>query len=226
MSPRKPQGILMSAPMVLALLREARCPGTGKTQTRRIAKIAPRGEVYSSGNGESVIDMLTGEEIWPRYRTGDQLWVKETHAYVGTCDPGLLIWRADYPACVPGQYENVPTDPREIKWSASLLMPRRAARLTMRCSEVRLERLQDISEGDAIQEGIIERTMVIDIKCYGGPPIEETARRYFVPGDDYPYEDAVSAYRALWQNINRQSVWDQNPWVWVYEFADVTEGKP
>lgn len=229
MRKRAPEhGILMSAPMVLALLREVREPGAGKTETRRIVNPQPGDDLDNSGNTESVIDMETGTEIWPRYRVGDRLWVKETHAYVGTCDPGLLIWRADYPACVPSHYENVPQDPREVKWSPSLLMPRRASRITMKCQEVVLERLQDITERAALAEGIEKVWGIVDASYAGGVHREHYDWRYFIPEDDEPFESALDAYEALWRRLHTKpgERWDDNPYVWVYRFSDLKMENP
>lgn len=90
----------------------------------------------------------------------------------------------------------VPTvdDWEEVRWNASIHMPRWASRLTLEIIDVRVERLQDISEDDAVAEGV-ER-------------LELTAR---------------SHYHLLWNDINakRGAGWALNPFVWVLEFRGV-----
>ena len=230
MRERKPQGMLMSGPMVLALLREARSHGTGKRETRRMVNPQPGDDLDNTGDCESVIDMATGRTIAPRYRVGDQVWIKETHAYVGTCDPGLLIWRADYPACVPAHYETVPQDPASVRWTPSLLMPRRASRIGLRIREIALERVQAITEADAIAEGIERVWVLVGANCNGGIHQEEYAWRYYIPGWDVDGPDdcfdcPIAAYEALWRSLHTRpgERWDDNPWVWVYRFEDITE---
>ena len=125
--PRNSRGILFSQAMVRALDADR------KTQTRRLAASPLR-----------------------KVRPGDSLWVRETYAYVGSMDPGWLLYRAsDYQAqCRAHGFDEPYPDPRTIKWSPSLLMPRRASRLTLIAADVRFERLHDISAADAIAEGI------------------------------------------------------------------------
>lgn len=117
------RGIIFSAPMVLALLAGQ------KTQTRRLATSPLR-----------------------RAQIGDRLYVRETAQEVG--DGYLIIYRADYPACVPAHFENVPTL-EEIRdpWRPSIHMPRRWSRLTLTVTDVRRQRLDQITRGDAMEEG-------------------------------------------------------------------------
>ena len=76
-------------------------------------------------------------------------------------------------------------------------MPRTASRLTLELIDVRVERLQDISEEDAIAEGVeIGR---LDQVIFGGPP-------------------GIANYQLLWESINGHGSWDANPWVWVLSF--------
>jgi hypothetical protein len=85
-------------------------------------------------------------------------------------------------------------------------MPRWASRITLQVTGVRVERLQDISQADAIAEGI-ERV---------GP-----WKNYWL-GDrgaaGMHCSSAVMSYRTLWESINGPGSWDANPWVWVIEF--------
>mgnify|MGYP000542482770 CR=1 FL=1 len=92
--------ILMSAPMVLATLREIEAPGTGKTQTRRIIKPGPPpcqtgpNAMYRHGDGwrySGVIYDDQAVETCPYGKPGDLLYVRETYAEVGARDPGGLL---------------------------------------------------------------------------------------------------------------------------------------
>lgn len=102
-----------------------------------------------------------------------------------------LRWRGEHPAAPP---------PNLSRW---------ASRLTLRLADVRVERLHDISEADAIAEGVFPAAV------YGGKaaswlPAEEDRSRF--------YDTAHDAYMALWAKINGQASVDANPWVWVLDF--------
>ena len=93
-------------------------------------------------------------------------------------------------------------------------MPRWASRITLEITSVRVERLQDISEADAMAEGIVECPIPAD---------DEGPRRigYMVGPDDGKSGLSVTpiqAYRDLWESINGPDSWTTNPWVWVVEF--------
>ncbi len=83
-------------------------------------------------------------------------------------------------------------------WRPSIFMPRWASRITLEVTEVRVERLQDISEADAIAEGVLPTG---------------NASKWI--------DDPRLAYRALWESINGAGSWDMNPWVWVVGFKRV-----
>ena len=83
----------------------------------------------------------------------------------------------------------------------SIHMPRWASRITLEITGVRVERLQDISEADAIAEGIEALPM---------------KTRQATPRLDY---------QALWESINGPESWDENPWVWRLEFKRIKEIK-
>ena len=198
--------ILMSSPMVRAIL-EGR-----KTQTRRVAKKQPiSGDVkptkddgiWSSQTERSVVSYFS----CPYGQPGDRLWVRETFQH--TCDvkgDACVRYKADGKAMhswandsgegdwVKVSGECVPVD--NPHWKPSIFMPRWASRITLELTAVRVERVQDIGEDDAIAEGI-ER----DAMC--GP---------------------LSWYQTLWDSINakRGFGWAVNPWVWVIEFRKIT----
>lgn len=94
----------------------------------------------------------------------------------------------------------------DVPWTPSILMPRRASRITLRISEVRIQRLHDISEADAIAEGVTHW------KC-GHPDCSGPKGE---PGLHY---GPRGAYRELWGEINGQESWAANPWVWAIAFS-------
>jgi len=184
----KERPILMSAPMVRAILA-----GT-KTQTRRVAKgEALRWLVRDGFTPGFVAD--PGNRLCPYGQPGDRLWVRESHWWfkdehdpvTGYFPPPLTIEDVEYRADgeKPGR-----------AWRPSIHMPRWASRITLEVTSVRVERLQDISEADAISEGI--------------------------PTSDVSPPDACRfAYRLLWESINGPGSWDANPFVWVVSFRRI-----
>lgn len=189
-----------------------------KTMTRRIVKPKPLwvGDPYipfktPDANPKGIINCPFGQP-------GDRLWVRETWAQATDFDypRNHFFYRATY--INGGPYDDVK------KWRPSIHMPRWASRITLEIVSIRVERLQEISEEDAIAEGIKTEIGIVDIRCYGGDPVEIKGTRYFFDSpkcDEYGYEDPVSAYAALWESINGPGSWDANPWVWVVEFKRI-----
>jgi len=90
-------------------------------------------------------------------------------------------------------------------------MPRWASRITLEVTGVRVERLQDISEGDTIAEGV----EISDLAKLHALALRKKGRNISA---------AVVEYGILWESINGPGSWDVNPWVWVVEFKRVQEG--
>jgi len=143
----------------------------------------------------------------PYGSAGDLLWVRETFGPGlgdnATPTLGYVAYRAD------GEY------PARLKdthvWRPSIFMPRWASRITLKLIEVRVERLQDISEEDAIAEGITG-------------PHDVGYQAFRIPCDSKPrYSSAKSAFTVLWDSINakRGYGWDVNPWVFALRFERV-----
>ena len=150
----------------------------------------------------------------PYGQPGDRLWVRETHAFVPRTafamsdgvqqtlrpddDHVAAIYRAAWERSRGG-----------IVWRPSIHMPRWASRITLEITCVRVERLQDVSDDDAIAEGVgqVVREKLPKIQQWGEYDIIEV--------------DAVAEYRALWESINGPGSWRANPWVWVIEFKRV-----
>ena len=186
----KEHPIIFSGTMVRAIL-EGR-----KTMTRRIVK--PQPEAHLSQIVDSELWTYTEcEREWKcSYgQPGDHLWVRETWCRTGA---GITQYRADNKTGQP-YWE-------ALKWKPSTHMPRWASRITLEITSVRVERLQEISEEDAINEGLIP---------YGD-------KYWEVPGDPpIFYENARKAFFYLWESINGKDSWDPNLWVWVVTFKRI-----
>lgn len=189
--------ILFSAPMIRALLADT------KTQTRRVVKMRSHHQIEQRDDGQNwpwMYDSERNADWWmpcPHGQPGDRLWVRETWRVCGgreyeyQQDRTSVMYRATH------QESGFPLTWESYKWRPSIFMPRWASRITLEIAGVRVERLQEISEADAIAEGIPS-------------------------GDVSPPDMARFAYRQLWESINGHGSWDANPWVWVIEFKRVT----
>jgi hypothetical protein len=192
--------ILFSAPMVRAIL-DGR-----KTQTRRVIKPQP------ISIGDKVVAVL-------KYRIRDRLWVRETwHPYgddgkeslalaTSTCTgPEHVCFRATADEAQCATYH----------WRPSIHMPRWASRITLEITNVRVQRLQDISEKDAKAEGV-ER-----LKSGRGYYSIKHGRAAVHFG--VYHDDAKEAFAELWDSINGAGAWDANPWVYALTFRRVAGG--
>lgn len=98
------------------------------------------------------------------------------------------------------------------RWRPAIHMPRWASRLTLRITDVRVERVQDISEKDAIEEGVWG-TFIEDGRYW---------RNYSLSDEDAACSPMLNfpseSYRTLWESINGAGSWDANPWVWALTF--------
>lgn len=219
------KSILFSGPMVRALLA-----GT-KTQTRRgladyDQKIAqePAWEAAKDSDGVWRIiaetPSLSGS-IVPRlrYSVGDRLYVRE-HWRVDSCLDRIA------PRDMPSDRNNRPcvhykADGRSLgvlepgRFRQGMHMPRWASRITLTVTDVRVERLQDISEADAIAEGIEDVTREVA----AGDPSLRFWRRYRDGGWNGYVDTAVGSYASLWTEINGPGSWEANPWVAAYTFT-------
>jgi hypothetical protein len=181
-----PQGkerpILFSAPMIRALLA-----GT-KTQTRRACKGLAL-EWLGPENFTPEFVANPGNHLCPYGNPGDLLWVRETHLnWWHNTEPRTFSHVAAYAA---DGYELQPGE----RWIPSIHMLRAASRILLEVTEVRVQRLQDISHEDAEQEGV---------KC------DMSARTF------------RDHYAALWDRINGPGSWDANPWCWAISFRRIT----
>lgn len=250
--------ILFSAPMVRALL-EGR-----KTQTRRIVKVPgimggrfpvlPPEEIIELEPGEfrrgifhyASTDALSGPYDL-RFAVRDRLWVRETWRphYLGDG-----VWDLDISYAADGSRHMIlDGDFGEGDWLwpkgadrgnvPSIHMPRWASRLTLTVTDVRVQRLQDITEDDAIAEGVVIQHPTEEDIEWAKIGDEETGRAYelgpvwVVPGTDCGFGQKprqpiwgptpTSAFQFLWDSINGPTSWDDNPWVAAISF-DVQRG--
>ncbi|MFV0409837.1 MAG: hypothetical protein ACK5LJ_09140 [Paracoccus sp. (in: a-proteobacteria)] len=220
--------ILFSAPMVRAILREIEAPGTGKTQTRRLLRPQPDyrgpsgcmddyeewGWMDDEGGHLSVLD------IWPnRLSVGDRFWVREAWRSCKDYDAYPPIGMMDCPI----HYEADGGTAMLGRRRPSIHMPRWASRLTLHVTDVRVQRLQDISEADARAEGLSKVTKDGQLWKFGIPDLDG------LPGnDDFGWNwtdwkvDARSAFQRLWDSLNaKRAPWPRNPWVVAVTFRPV-----
>lgn len=217
--------ILFSGPMVRAIL-EGR-----KTQTRRVFKhqpvpFDPPYDADGTVDGHSGrIDFLMrdiGQKFWTRYRKGDTLYVREAFMYVGGGDPGILLYRATWrDDAIAAGCDRTSIATEEPKgWKPGIHMPKSIARIRLLVTDVRVQRLQDLSEDDAIAEGV-EREgddwksyEVIHIGWHKGEPH---------PHAVVPNRNPTISYSELWDALNakRGFGWDANPWIEAVTFTRV-----
>lgn len=129
---------------------------------------------------------------------GDELWVREAHS-VQPCN-----------CCVAFKSDNNLLDAGE-RWRSPIFLERRFARLFLRITGVRVERLQDITADDAIAEGMSPET-ITHYRTIPGEAVQEPDYD-ITPRDEFTH---------LWDKINgKKAPWQSNPWVWVLEFEEV-----
>lgn len=222
--------ILMSAPMILAILagtktQTRRVVKPWEPRLMNLRRPVPDDVSY-------LPDFTCYRSTCPYGQPGDRLWVREAFALEHSVEHDQPLPHADgrpvkrrpdddidcvHPAWIQPHYratdptpelcyEDGPAGGSEddfgCRWRPSIHMPRWASRITLEVTGVRVERLQDISEADALAEGVN-----VHPDHHGKPR-------------DSIYSP-VQAYRDLWEQINGPGSWEANPWVWVVEFKRV-----
>jgi hypothetical protein len=183
----KETGLILKAPMVRAIL-EGR-----KTQTRRVAK-----EFVGRKDLDSILRKFPKQRGGQYGEPGDRIYVRETWQKAGG---GYGIWYAATDS--KADDGNSPV----TSWRPSSQMPKELARIWLEVTGVRVERLQDISEADALAEGARFELASIDSVRIGA-----TA-------------SFLSGFRNIWESTGGD--WDANPWVWVIDFKVLsTTGRP
>lgn len=203
----KERPILFSAPMVRAILEGK------KTQTRRIIKPQPPNEAHPffimcsshkkdegkwrfTANKDHLSGTVLGPIECPYGKPGNLLWVREAWAV-----------QHEYDAFAPSEigssarWHYAATEYLgDLRKRPSILLPRRGSRITLEITDVRVDRLQQISEDDAIAEGVTP-TMPIYGDCGG-----------------FEHQGGRDAFWRLWESIHGTDSWNANPWVWVMKF--------
>ncbi|WP_285212707.1 hypothetical protein [Klebsiella quasipneumoniae] len=227
----KERGMIFNAEMVRALLSGR------KTQTRRIMKVQPESNqlglllitdstkhsdigkyhwAESNATGNHVRSKLF---LCPFGAVGDRIWVREgffpAPLEMQSEPPRKTMWNIAYrdgmqmEKLAPAEYN--PTIYNYERWTPSIHMPRWASRILLEITNVRVERLNAISEEDARAEGIIDGGC---LNCGEPEPC----------GCANPEPDATDAFAYLWQSIYGQESWNANPWVWVISFERIEGG--
>ncbi|MBP7953557.1 MAG: hypothetical protein KAZ14_00140 [Nitrosomonas sp.] len=196
--------ILFSAPMVRAIL-DGR-----KTQTRRVVnRLKKHGVLLKFGKSDTKgyewsfrdrkerlhdVRMSRLLELCPYGNPGDRLWVRETFAKVHD-ESGFINGYVEFKAsCL---------NPQDWEWTPSIHMHRYESRILLETTDIRVEKLHDISEEDAIAEGAVGVTC----NCIG----EKFGKQI----------DQINSFRNIWESINGIDSWDLNPFVWVIKFRKI-----
>lgn len=197
-------------------------------------------------NGPMVRAILAGRKTQTRINiltkstagfSGERRWVQETWADLAD-QQSTCGWIGNYQSCIIFRADQIEyygesddigcVYEGDIKWHAPMFMPRSASRITLEITRLRMQRIQDITEEDALAEGI-ELTFIPGL--YPG----QVLPRFTAPGvtmtningerDEHApaHRSAQEAYACLWDSINakRGFGWDANPLVWVIEFKRI-----
>ncbi|MEW9586354.1 hypothetical protein [Paraburkholderia sp. DGU8] len=205
--------------MVRALLRDI----APKTQTRRVVKGFAL-DLLQPGNFTPEYVALPENDLSPYGFAGDRLWVKETFVAFGRWERRFNATKArdewyfvdmTVESGFAYRFQGADPDARRLTgalptWHTrpSIFMPRVASRITLEVTGARVERLQDITDADAMAEGI-QRT--------------DGDGEWAVEGLDHLAHPPTNSYRELWDDLNaaRGYGWDANPWVWAVEFKRI-----
>ena len=236
--------ILFSGPMIKALIAGR------KTQTRRligfpgIEKVVDFVKVATDNAGRPVYEMkdaagqivsrpagkgLIDYHFSPRIGVGDRLWVRETWSHSGDHVFSISEARRALTGWAFYQADENKDFPHAKYWP-SIHMPKEFSRLTLIVTDVRIERLQDISEDDAMAEGVpeaMEGNVGDEIycpTCRGDGVHGAFGANYGVTEVDCT--DCTTAklrYRNLWDHINGAGSWDANPFVAAYTFRVIKQ---
>lgn len=204
----KTTAMMYNEEMMRAHLREIAAPGTGKRMTRRVVKARDGIQqcqecclIYSAAGHGATCPLCRAIQPCPYGRPGDLLWFRESMKVIGTGAGSVKIrYEADrYTSGIlpwPTRLKERPV----VGHCLSNGGPREFSRMTGLITNVRVERLQDISRADAAAEGL----------CYP----DGYERPAWLRRDRWPEEN----FGAVWQAIYGHASWHANPWVWVIEY--------
>lgn len=196
------RGIIFSAIMIAALLAGR------KTMTRRLLK-RPGALAVADAWGAKAMSLPENADLLP-YAVGDRLWVREGW----TTRQGLdgTAPRDISPRQSVGYLANTEEGPWLGKPRPSIRMPRWASRLTLTVTGVKVERLNDLTEADALAEGV---AWDADKQWFHVPGVAH-------PNKDFPVLSRVTAremFAALWDVIHGSGAWLASPWVVAVSFT-------
>ncbi|HFK7184592.1 TPA: hypothetical protein ACG0BA_000180 [Serratia odorifera] len=222
----KERPVIFNGEMVRAIL-DGR-----KTQTRRVMAVQPESNQFGLLRiSDSTKRSDIGKYHWAESnatgthqrsalfscqfgQVGDLLWVREAFGMQvrrdgigGTGE--FRVYRASNPDAV--KYTTACGKSVPVKWTPSIHMPRRASRILLEITAVRVERLNDISEEDAKAEGV----RVVKVR--------EDGKRYcdYLSPEINHYRRPSDSFISLWESIYGEESWQHSPWVWVIEFRRV-----
>ena len=223
----KERPIIFSGPMVRAIL-DGR-----KTQTRRVVKPQPcdvgwgvNCEVhpYMTGTDWPLAYYERRRGVWncseplkcPYGKPSDVLWVRETWlTYPHPITYKMMREGADTWPMIDGEPISYAADEDgqllSLGWvkKPSIHMKRKHSRINLEVTDIRLERLQDMSDQDALDEGIVETNDMFEVS-FGKCVLKSDGAT------------ALDAFRLLWNDINwKKHPWSSNPWVWVVSFKRI-----
>jgi len=199
--------ILFSTAMVQAILAGR------KTQTRRVVK----DEILQTNRYPDDHDFVLATIKPCQYgQVGDVLWVRETCLWVmkdhahdlleGNRDGNQWV----YKSYVHSDWTEYAKEKDGYKWKPSIFMPKAAARIFLKITNIRVERLNDISEDDAEKEGVEE--------IHPAPFIFRW-KDYVISSNQL--KCPIISFYTLWCSINGAKSWNENPFVWVIEFERI-----
>ena len=205
-------------PILMTPENAQKCHDGTKTQTRRAVK-----DFGSFHNGVLHCGGKHGlpKALCPYGVVGDRLWVREAWCVGKPALPsgcGIVPYYGpskaiDRSVCTKVVHRGAWTGDDQPKWRSGMFMPRWACRTVLEIAEIRVERLQEISEDDAKAEGVTR--------------IDQGREYYFSAMRSEPdhrnWVDPTDAYKELWESINGVGSWSQNPWVWVITFRNLKE---
>lgn len=205
-------------PILMTPENAQKCFDGSKTQTRRIIK--PQPNIVHAWDGEWLATNQIFRNRAPGLRcpygvVGYRLWIREAHQF-DPPDDGTWGYTV-FMGCKGAPLEDIPSrfrtpahclyrgkwDGSPLIWRPSLHMPRWACRTVVEITEIRVQRLNEISEEDAKAEGCINN---LDEMVHGG---------------DGVYANALGHFVRLWTSINGPDSWDANPFVWAITFKKV-----
>ena len=213
-------------PVLMTPENAQKCHEGTKTQTRRIMKSQPPDdcgaligpEMYAPTKvdrlgaeypGDDIFGVYSADGEWscrcPYGMAGDRLWVREAWRVTGgkEYEYQQRIEDVHYRGNLSEHIEYGPA-----QWKPSIHMPKWACRTWLEITEIRVQRLQEISEEDATAEGI---------EYHDGRGIGHSGYRH-TQSHGYVYATARDAFKVLWESINGPGSWDANPWVWAISF--------